>query len=166
MKKLIILAAVVLLGATSAFGQKFGRVDYPGVIQAMPEMATVRTDLEKVQADYEEHLETLQVELNNKYNDFQNLPAETSDTVRSLKEKDIQDLQQRLQSYYQVAQQEMEAAQGRLMTPLQEKADAAIAKVSKAQSIIAVFQVGSVIYMDEAAITDLTAAVKKELGIQ
>ena len=165
-KTFFLLVADLLLSSSALFAQKFGRIDYPGVIQAMPEMVTVRADLEKVQSDYEEHLETLQVELNNKLNDFQNLPEGTSDTVLQLRQKDIQDLQQRLQQYYQVAQQGLENSQAQLMQPLQDKADAAIAKIAKAQGIIAVFQQGSVIYMDESTIPDITAAVKTELGIK
>ncbi len=165
MKKLIVLAAALLLSSSALFAQKFGRLDYVALVQAMPEMTKVQTDLQKVQADYEEHLENLQVELNNKINDFQNLPESTSQTSRDLKGREIQELQTRLQEYLQVAQQGLQNSQAEMMAPLQEKADAAIAKVAKAQGIIVVFQEESVIYLDTASVTDITAAVKKELGI-
>ncbi len=165
-KSIFLLVAALLMGATMASAQKFGRVDYPGVIQAMPEMATVQTDLEKVQTEYEEHLETLQVELNNKTNDFQNTSETSSASVRELKQREILELQSRIQEYYQIAQQGLERTQSELMEPIRVKADAAIAKIAKADGMIVVFQNESMIYMDEAAVTDITARVKTELGIK
>lgn len=165
MKKITILLAAMLLGTGAVMAQKFGRIDYPGVVQAMPEMATVQTDLQKVQADYEEHLEGLEVELNKKIQDFQSLPTETSQTSRDLKTREIQEMQTRLQEYLQVAQEGLQTSQAEMMQPLSQKADAAIAKVAKAQGITVVFQNDTMVYLDEASVVDITAAVKKELGI-
>jgi outer membrane protein len=159
------MVAVLALGSTSVFAQKFGRIDYEAIIPLMPEFATVQTDIQKVQADYEEHIEGMQVERNRKVDEISKLPETTSATTRQLKSSEVVALEQRIQEYVQVAQQGMQTAYVDLMKPLQDKADAAIAKISKAQGIIAVFQIGSVIYLDENQITDITAAVRTELGI-
>ena len=160
-----LLVAALTLGSTALFAQKFGRIDYADVIQSMPEMAGVQEGGEKAQVEYSEHLESLQVELNNKVNDLQKAPATMSESVRQLRNREIQELQQRLQQYYEIAQEELQKTQFELMTPLQEKADAAIKKISKAEGIIAVFQKDSVVYLDEDVIVDITAKVKTELGI-
>ncbi len=160
----ILLVAVLTLGSTALFAQKFGRIDYTNVIQSMPEMTTVQTDLQAAQTEYEEHLEGLQVELNNKVNDLQNAPETMSASVRQLREREIQELQQRLQEYYQIAQEELQKTQMDLMLPLQEKADAAIKKICKAEGIVVVFQNDSMVYIDDT-ISDITAKVKTELGI-
>ncbi len=160
-----LLIAALTLGSTALFAQKFGRIDYADVIQSMPEMAGVQEGVEKAQVEYSEHLEGLQVELNNKVNDLQKAPATMSESVRQLRNREIQELQQRLQQYYEIAQEELQKTQFELMTPLQEKADAAIKKISKAEGIIAVFQKDSVVYLDEDVIVDITAKVKTELGI-
>lgn len=167
MKKTIkfLLVAALTMGSTALFAQKFGRIDYAGVIQSMPEMTEVQTKLQAAQTEYEEHLEGLQVELNNKVNDLQNAPTTMSASVRQLREREIQELNERLQQYYQIAQEELQKTQMELMTPLQDKADAAIEKVSKADGIIVVFQNDSVVYLDQTATTDITARVKTELGI-
>jgi outer membrane protein len=159
-----LLVAVLTLGATALFAQKFGRIDMQAVIQAMPEMTDVQLNFEKAQKDYEDHLEGLQVELNNKVNDLQKNQATMTEQSRQLKQRDIQDLQQRLQQYYQLAQEELEKTQTDLMTPLYEKADAAIKKICKAEGIIVAFTIGQMAYIDDAATVDITEKVKKELG--
>jgi outer membrane protein len=131
----------------------------------MPEIATVQADLQKVEADYLDHIESISVERNKKMEELSNLPAETSETTRQLKNRELVELSQRLEEYYQVAQQGVQQAQNDLMTPLQDKALAAVEKICKAQGIMAVFQIGSMVYLDEAQTTDITAAVKAELGI-
>ncbi len=161
----ILLVAVLALGSTSLFAQKFGRIDMNDVIQSMPEMKDVQTKFEQTQKDYEEQLEVMQVELNNKINDFQKVQATLSDTQKQLKQRDIQELNERMQQFLQTAQQELEKAQVDLMAPLQTKADEAVKKVSKAESLVVVFQVGTMVYLDEAQTVDITAKVKTELGI-
>ncbi len=161
----ILLVAVLALGSTSLFAQKFGRIDMNDVIQSMPEMKEVQTKFEQTQKDYEEQLEVMQVELNNKINDFQKASATLSDTQKQLKQRDIQELNERMQQFLQTAQQELEKAQVDLMAPLQQKADEAVKKVSKAESLVVVFQTGTMVYIDEALTVDITAKVKSELGI-
>ena len=160
----ILLAAALTLGATALFAQKFGRIDMQAVIQSMPEMTQVQANFEKAQKDYEDHLEGLQVELNNKVNDYQKVQATLSESSKQLKQRDIQDLQQRLQQYYQLAEEELQKTQTELMAPLYEKADAAIKKICKAEGIIVAFTIGSMAYLDEAATIDITEKVKTEVG--
>lgn len=159
------LVGALMFGSTTLFAQKFGRIDYFGVIQAMPEMTNVQESLTKAQAEYREHLESLQVEVNKKMEEFQKLPATTTESVKQLRQRDIIELQQRQQEYYQLAQESLAKDEEELITPLKEKADAAIKKICKAQGIVMVFQNESVIYIDADATIDISDAVRKELGI-
>ncbi len=159
----ISLAALLAVCSTSLYAQKFGRINYSDIVQNMPEMESVKAQMETITKEYEEHLESLQVEFNNKVNDLQK-PG-VSESVKQLKTREAQDLQERLQQYYQVAQEEIEKSQMELLTPLETKANEAIKKVAKAEGLTVVFQVGSVVYIDEATTVDISDKVKKELGI-
>lgn len=159
------MVAVLTLGSTALFAQKFGRINYGEVIYTMPEMANVQESLEKAQVDWRQQLTSIQDEATKKLTEFQNLPEGTTESVRQLRQREVLDLQQRYQDYLQLAQENIEKTQQDLMTPLQEKVDAAIKKICKAQGIVVVFQLGSVIYIDEDQATDITPAVKTELGI-
>jgi outer membrane protein len=163
--KLMLVAAAFTLGSSSLFAQKFGRIDYFAIIQAMPEMTGVQEGLQKAEAEYREHLEGLQVEVNRKVDELQKLPATTTESVKQLRQRDIIELQQRQQEYLQLAQEGLQQTEVELLTPLRTKADAAIKKICKAQGIVVVFQNDSVVYIDESATVDLNEPVRKELGI-
>jgi outer membrane protein len=167
MKKTIkfLLVAVLTVSATGLFAQKFGRIDYMDVVQNMPEMDSVQIKMESIRTEYMEHLESLNVELNKKVDEFQKAPATMSESVKQLKTREIQELQQRLQQYYEIAEQEIQNSNMDLVAPLETKAGEAIKKIAKAEGLTAVFQAGSVVYIDEDTTMDITDKVKKELGI-
>ena len=98
MKKLIKLTLVValVLGSSSLFAQKLGRINLEEIITLMPEYKEMMTNMEAYSKDLRDNLETIQVELNTKYNDFQKNKATYSEVTRQLKEKELTDLQNRL----------------------------------------------------------------------
>ena len=153
MKKTIklTLAVVFVMGATSLFAQKFGRINTQEVISVMPEMKEMQTNIEAYSKDLQESMEN----------------STMSDAVRQLKEKELNDLIQRRNDFEQVAQQDLQKRYNELLAPIIDKAKAAIDKVATAGSYLAVFDTstGSLAYFDEAMLTDLAPAVKKELGI-
>jgi outer membrane protein len=167
MKKIIKIALVTIfaVGSTALYAQKFGRINYSELVQAMPEMDSVSIKMEAATAEYQEHLESLQVELNNKVNDLQKAPATMSESVKQLRQREIQELQERLQQYYQIAQEELNKTQMDLYAPIEARANEAIKKICKAEGIILVFQTGAVVYIDEDQTIDILPKVKTELGI-
>ena len=72
MKKAIklTLAVVFVMGATSLFAQKFGRINTQEVISVMPEMKEMQTNIEAYSKDLQESMENIVVEYNNKYQEF------------------------------------------------------------------------------------------------
>lgn len=167
MKKVLKLTLVVamVLSSTTLFAQKLGRINSQEVIMAMPETAAMQTSLQAVQKDWEENLEAINVEFNNKLQEFQKNLNTMSDAVRQIKEKELNDLRTRGSELQQMAQQDLGKKEQELMTPIIEKAQNAIKSVSKAGGFLAVFEAGSLIYFDEANLIDITPLVKKELGI-
>ena len=107
-------------------------------------------------------------ELNTKYNDFQKNKATYSEVTRQLKEKELTDLQNRLQEFYQSAQEDLQKKEKELTDPIVAKAQEAVKKVAQKGAYVAVFNttIPSMVYYDEAAMTDLSTEVKAELGIQ
>lgn len=169
MKKAIklTLAVVFVMGATSLFAQKFGRINTQEVISVMPEMKEMQTNIEAYSKDLQENMETIVVEYNNKYQEFNKNFATMSDAVRQLKEKELNELIQRRNEFEQVAQQDLQKRYNELLAPIIEKAKAAIDKVASAGGYLTIFDTstGSLAYFDETALTDIAPIVKKELGI-
>ena len=169
MKKLLglTLLAVAMLGINTVSAQKFARINLQELVMAMPKAAEAEANLNALQKDWIEQLEQIQVEINNKYADYQKNQATMSAANKQVREKELVDLQQRLQEVQQLAQQELQKKEQELMEPIQKEAQDAINKVAKANNYIAVFNtaIPSLIYVDESQLTDITPLVKKELGI-
>ena len=169
MKKLLglTLLAVAMLGINTVSAQKFARINLQEIVMAMPKTAEAETNLNALQKDWVEQLEQIQVEINNKYADYQKNQATMTAANKQVREKELVDLQQRLQEVQQLAQQELQKKEHELMEPIQKEAQDAINKVAKANNYIAVFNtaIPSLIYVDESQLVDIAPLVKKELGI-
>jgi outer membrane protein len=77
------------------------------------------------------------------------------------RQKEVQDMEKRIQEYGQTAQKELQTKEADLMKPIQEKIKAAIQKVGKAKGFQYVLNAESLLLADGP---NLTADVKKELG--
>ena len=166
MKKVLklTLAVVCVMFSTSLFAQKIGRISSQEVVVNMTEYKEAQTQLEALAKDLQAQMETIQVEMNTKIQEY-NKGAETmTDAVRQLKEKELNDLNTRLQEFNQVAQQELQKKEQELMEPIIKKANEAITEVSKAGGYTVIFETGQMIYFDEAQVKDITAEVKAKLG--
>ncbi len=170
MKRIIrlTLAVMMVMSATSLYAQKFARINMQEVIVAMPEFKEMQNNLETFGKDLQEQLEQIQVEFNNKAAEFQKNQATMAESVKQLKQQELEQLQTRYMEFQRVAQNDMQNKQAELFEPVQKKASEAIAKIAKASGYTAVFDTSaqSLAFFDEALLTDIAAAVKAELGIK
>lgn len=161
------IAALFLCAASiSAQNLKFGHINSQELLASMPERDSAEAKLKKYAKDLSDQIETLQVEFNKKYQDYLQKKATFTDAIREMKEKELNDLQQRSQEFEQTAQQDYQKQQAELMKPIVDKANATIQKVAKANGFIYVFDVstGAVAYFSDQSV-DILPLVKKELGI-
>ena len=175
MKKILklTLAVALMLCATAASAQKFGRVDLAAIVPNMPEFKEAQTNLEAYGMDLQNQLEQIQVEFNQKYAEYEKNRATYTDTIRQMKESELQQLQQRFQEFQQIAQQDIQQKEAEVMEPIYNKANEAVKAVAEAGGYMAIFSTAGdmatsagLAYFDPAALTDITAEVKKNLGIE
>ncbi len=162
------LALTMILGVSSLYAQKFGRINTNELIAAMPETAEAQTNLDAVIKDYSDMFETMQVEINTKMADLQKNEATLSESMKQLKYKELQDLSARMEEFQRSAQQEIQQKQAELMQPVQEKALNAIKAVAQAGAYTAILDtaIPTMVYVDEATVVDILPAVKAHLGLQ
>ena len=113
-------------------------------------------------------MEELGVELNKLVDDYQKNEATYSDAIKEVKQQNLTDMQQRYQERQQAVQEQWSAAQSKYYQPIIDKAKAAVAKVSKANSLLFVFNVADsemLAYYDPAALVNVLPLVKKELNL-
>lgn len=173
--KLTLAVAFVLMGIGTASAQKFGRVDIEAIIPNMPEFVQANVEFEEFRKEKVNEVELLQVELNQRIAEFEKNYNTYSESMRQNKYMDLQQSQQRVAEFEQAAQQELQAYYGEKVNPVYEKAYAAVAKVAEAGKYTAIYLTNGtanqnvnigLAYIDTKTVVDITAEVKKELGIE
>lgn len=163
-----VAAAFLFIGTGSASAQKFGYLNSQELLAAMPETDSVQKKVMDLGKELEEQFTVMRTEYTNKAQDLANNLNTMSETVRKQKEKDLFDLQTRLEEFQQSAQQEIQSKQIEWLKPVIDKAQEVISKVAKEQGLTAVFDLSSnaLVYQNEAQMVNMLPLVKQSLGIK
>jgi outer membrane protein len=86
-------------------------------------------------------------------------------TVRKAKEDEITTIQQRIQTFAQGAQVEIQQKEQEILQPIFAKAREALGEVAKEQGLLYVFEVNGLLYHSSES-TDMFPLVKVKLGVQ
>ena len=165
MKKILAIAAMALL-TLAASAQKLGRVNFTELYQLAPEADAAREQITAMQNEAQETFSSMVEEYQSKATQFQQKSATWTAAIKDAKQKELVDIETRIQEFQQTISQELQQKQAELMNPIMEKAQKAVQDLAKAQGIVAVFDSGSALYFDESAVVDLTPAARKSLGIK
>ena len=168
MKKFIICALCAICGFTTANAQaKFGHVNTQEIIQAMPEFATARADIEKLTQQYEADLKSMQDELQKKADAFDKEEATLPENIKTRRNQELQDLYQRIQQTYQDNQQALGKAQQEKMQAITTKVLDAIKAVGQEGGYVYVMDMSAGIpYISTTLSSDVTVQVKAKLGLK
>ena len=167
----VALIATLSISASAQTQLKIGHINSQDLLSAMPETDSAQKKLQKIAKEHESALEEMSVEFNKKYDDYMNKIKNTqspmSDLVRSSKEAELQDLQQRIQTFQQQADQDVQQQRTALFQPIQEKAMKAISEVAAENGFTYILDsgVGVVLYSAPTS-EDILPLVKKKLGLK
>ncbi|MEN8228960.1 MAG: OmpH family outer membrane protein [Bacteroidota bacterium] len=164
--KKITLSLGILCIALAVNAQKFGHITSELLLQAMPEYDSAQIKVQDLRSQYDLEIERIQVEINKKIEEFNQTEATMSDLIREAKASEIQEMQVRLQTFAQTAQQDLQQQGGLLMQPVMDKARGAIEEVAKEKGLLYVFDLsqGNPIYTSEESM-DMLPLVKAKLGL-
>ena len=166
MKKILVIAAVALMSLSATAQElKWAYVDFNELVMLMPEMDSARATMEENQKTNEEILVAMYDEYQTKYQQYQQKQATWTPAIRESKEKEIMEIQSRLEQTQQSLQQEMQQLQQSLQAPIYEKAQNTVNELAKAKGVAFVFEKSSMLYMDPAQGIDLTLEARKALNI-
>ena len=163
MKKIIIAMMLVLPLAVSA--QKFGHINTQELFAQMPEVNQVKLKMDTINNQYETQFAMMQEEFQKKVQDYQAQEATMADAIKQIRQQELQEMQQRIQLFYQTAEQDIARKQQELLTPVHEKMTKAIKAVGEREGYTYIFDSAAMVHVGTDAI-DATPAVKKELGIK
>jgi len=164
-KLLAILALVTFTFAANAQSQKFGHVDFAKLYSLMPGQDSVRAVYEAYATGLQNQMATMQAELENKFGEYQANQATMSNIIKQTKEREIQDLQVRIEEFTQQAQQDLATKEQELTAPLIEKARKAVEDVAKEKGYTYIFNSteGLLLYANPS--DNILPLVKAKLGL-
>lgn len=166
MKKLFAITLLSFLSFASFAQQKIGYINSEELIMSMPEAKKADADISAYAKTFQDQLATMQKELETKYKAYEAGVKTMTEAMKDVKEKEITDLQARIQSTQQNAEEKIANKRQELLKPITEKADKAIQDVAKEKgySYILDASSGSIVYA--TASDNIIQDVKNKLGIK
>lgn len=166
MKK--ILMAILMAAPLTIMAQsKFAHFNLAEILPNMKEYVTAQTELQNMDKQYMDDLKLMQDELQKKAEDYQKEAANLLDNVRARREQELNDLAQRFQQTQQDSQLALQKATQEKMAMISEKVMAAVKKIGETGGYVYVVDTstGAISFVNTALSTDITAQLKKELGV-
>jgi outer membrane protein len=169
LKPLLIFAfAFTSLFVSAQQKLKLGHINSQELLSAMPASDSAQSKLEKIAKDHEAVLEEMTVEFNRKLEAYKKAvgAGTLSDLARATKEAELEDLQNRIQTFQETAQEDLQQKRVELFTPVQEAALKAVNAVAEENGFTYIFDtgMGAVVYTSPDS-EDILPLVKKKLGL-
>jgi outer membrane protein len=171
MKNLIKVSIFVIIAciSTSSFSQakfKLGHIDSNELLKMMPGRDSAMKKMQDYQKSLEDQLKAMQSELETKYTDFTANQATMSELIKSTKQKELQDLNGRIEAFQTSAQQDLQAKEQEVLKPIVDKAKKAIEEVAKENGYTYIFDSGVGVLLYSENTDNILPLVKKKIGIK
>ena len=156
MKKLIVLLLMILPLGAIAQEVKIAFVKTQEVFMAMPEVSGMEKQMADLNEKYRVELKQMQDEYQKKYS--------LTENIKLRRMQEIQDIQERMDNFVQVAQQDVQKKQQELLQPIQQKLHEAIQKVGEEKGYTYIIDPAALLYTGTNAV-DATPFVRTKLGL-
>jgi outer membrane protein len=167
-KYTLIALAIFAAGIMNLQAQtlKFGHINSADLIQLMPETKNADSAQVKYRKSLEDQMKVMTAEYQNKLKSYQDQGPTMQEAIKATKEKELQDLGDRIQDFQQTAQESIQKKKEELYGPILKKAEDAIKSIAKEKAYSYIFDTsaGSVLFAQPS--DDIMAQVKAKLGIK
>jgi outer membrane protein len=150
----------------SQVNAKLGYIDSNELLDLMPGKDSIQKVLQDYGRMLETQLQTMYAEYQTKVQDYQANSRTMSDIIRQTKEKELADLETRIQSFQQQADTDLQDKQVALLQPLLDKAKNAINAVAKENGYTYIFDVGTGAFLFYEKGDNILPMVKVKLGLK
>ena len=86
-------------GANAQQSHKLGYIDFQELMQQMPEYKKANSDMEAYGKQLEDELRKMSSELEKKGEEYQKQEPKMADAIKEMKQKELRDMQARIQSF-------------------------------------------------------------------
>jgi outer membrane protein len=145
---------------------KLGHVNFQEIFSSMPEQAGIQKALDDQSKEFETYLTKMNEELTTKLKEFQEKQATMPESIKQTRQNELQDIQQRIQTFRQTASTDLEKKQQELSAPIMAKINKAISDIAAEGKYLYVFNYLPQVFIYQApGANDITPLVKKRLGL-
>ncbi len=143
MKRTLSTLALLLLVSLGALSQqaalKIGYVNSEKIIAELPEAKEAQQKLEALVKSWQDEIEKRGQALQAKFEEYQKQANMLNESAKQVRQKELVDEEQKLNSYRSEKQQELAVQREKIMKPIQEKVFKAIERVAKDKKLSFVF---------------------------
>lgn len=164
LKKLVVL--FFILAPIGVYAEdKLAYINTQEIFVQMPKIKDVEAQLATKQEEIKKTLDGMQSEYEKKMEEFKASTVEPSESVLMDRQKQVQDIQTRYESYLESSDKEFQTLRQQLLAPLQEELQNAVKAVGAEQGYTYIMEVGALPYVAPHAV-DAGKFVKVKLGIK
>ncbi|NLI71374.1 MAG: OmpH family outer membrane protein [Bacteroidales bacterium] len=168
-KKIALMLSIAILLPIGAMAQnlKLGHINSQEIIVLMPEIEGMEKQLKEAGDQWEKELLKMREEYFAKIKEFQDTQATLSESIKKARQAELADMEQRISTLNQTAQQDLAKKQQDLAAPILEKVRKAISEVASENGYTYIFDIAaqSIIYTSPSS-NDITVLVKKKLNLK
>jgi outer membrane protein len=166
-KKIALVLLCALPFSLMAQEVKLGHVNSQEILTLMPERAVIEKTINDLQSQWEKELVKMREEYYAKVKEFQEKQSTMPESIKTARQGEISDLEQRITTFNQTASEDLRKKQQELFTPVIDKVKKAINEVGSENNYLYIFDLStqSIIYQSPKS-NDVTPLVKKKLGLK
>ena len=159
------VTSLLCIMAFNAAGQKLAHVERGQILQNMPKVQKAQKNLQTYSKELEGQVQSLMKEYRTKLKDFQENSESMTATQRSDKERELKNLEERIQKFRQDAQKQVSKKRSELLKPIMEEVNNTIEQIAQEKGYTYVFDAsqGSILYAKDGK--DITPLVKQRLDM-
>lgn len=161
-----LLALLVVIPMMQAQELKFGHFNSAAFMEQMPEIKQLQSDMDKRQSEVETQVATLRELGETKMKEFQAKQSSMTDDEKKAAFIELQEIEQRVQSFITTSQQDNQRQMQERMVPIQQKLLRAVQEVGVENNFLYIFEseAGLALHISQVSV-DVTPLIKAKLGM-
>jgi outer membrane protein len=163
--KIAVVGVALVVSSFSASAQKVAHINLDSLITLMPESKVAQQAVQDYAKQLEKQVTEMQQDLQIKYDAFVKDSPNMAPIIKESKEKELNDLNQRITDFQQQAQADYQRKSAELSRPVYEKAKKSIDQVAKDNGYKYVLDTSTGLVLYSEPTDDIIGLVIKKLGI-
>lgn len=161
---LFILAMTYSISLRAQVSEKIAYINSVELLESVPGKPEATKAIEELNKKYKDELAVMQNDYNNKYTNFLANQNNLAESIKLRRMQELYELEQNINRFIKIAQEDIESQQEQLITPLKERMQDAIRQIGMEQGYTCIYDIANpaIAFLTPDAI-DASSLVKSRL---